>query len=134
MTETEKAAFGIKDTPPAPAPEPPPVKGRSRRKARKQEQGTPNTVMVRLVFDGVGAVPVEYAHVHFGDHCAVLGLTGQAYVPKQTTVMDGVLQGVLRFEERPGEEYAYMGHRFTDSSGVDNIVLIGMYPEGDANG
>lgn len=130
LTDEERGLFGIPDEPaPEPVREPPaPAARKPRRRAQPQPEPQERpTVRVRLVFPEIGVLPFEYAHRYDGDGVVVLGMSELSYMPKIAVVSsDGGVAGAVRFADSPEDAWLYLGQKFVDREGVENIILAKM--------
>ena len=93
---------------------------------RKAEAPAPvkRRITVRLIVPGVGEIPTQYEKVLRGRGVMILGVFSGSFIPKQVTVVDGELNGVVVFAEWPGERYVFNGWEFRHDSGVRCLVMV----------
>lgn len=115
----------------APVEEPaqqPERRGRKRAQKTTQEirpEAAPARQLIRVdvEVEGFGTVPTQYSHVYPGVGLLILGLSEVSFIPAQ---YDATAKRLVGFSTVPGRKYAYLGNKFTDSSGIVNIVMIEM--------
>lgn len=99
-------------------------KRRTRKKTTQVvEQEAPEVVVTKITVEGFGVIPTQYAHVYPGSGIAVLGLTSLSFVPQVTELTDLTHPHLVQIEILGAAKYVYLGNKFTDKDGTDNIIL-----------